>query len=90
MSNKVSFLEKLGSTIRRFRKERKMSLDTLSALCNCEKANLSRIESGKTNATVYTLYNISRVMGIAMSTLFEEAMAEQETDEDSTGRQVAA
>lgn len=70
-SNKGPFLEKLGATIRRFRKERNMSLDTLAALCDYEKANLSRIESGKTNATVYTLYNISRVMGIEMCKFFE-------------------
>ncbi|MBS1595320.1 MAG: helix-turn-helix transcriptional regulator [Bacteroidetes bacterium] len=71
ISNKGPFLEKLGANIRRFRKERNMSLDTLAALCDYEKANLSRIESGKTNATVYTLYNISKVMGIEMCKFFE-------------------
>ena len=72
MSNKISFLEKLGSQIRRFRKEQNMSLDKLAALCDYEKANLSRIESGKTNATVFTLYNISKVMNIDMRRFFEE------------------
>ncbi len=71
ISNKGPFLEKLGANIRRFRKERNMSLDTLAALCDYEKANLSRIESGKTNATVFTLYNISKVMGIEMCKFFE-------------------
>lgn len=77
ISNKGSFLEKLGANIRRFRKERNMSLDTLAALCDYEKANLSRIESGKTNATVYTLYNISKVMGIEMCRFFEEPGGER-------------
>lgn len=75
ISNKGSFLEKLGANIRRFRKERNMSLDTLAALCDYEKANLSRIEAGKTNATVYTLYNISRVMGVEMCKFFEDSGA---------------
>ena len=77
ISNKGPFLEKLGANIRRFRKERNMSLDTLAALCDYEKANLSRIESGKTNATIFTLYNISKVMGIEMCKFFEDYHGEQ-------------
>jgi transcriptional regulator with XRE-family HTH domain len=56
------FLAVLGKSIRDKRKEKKLSQDKLAALCNVEKANLSRIESGKTNATILTLRKISEVL----------------------------
>jgi transcriptional regulator with XRE-family HTH domain len=66
------FLAKLGAKIRTIRKEKKMSLDKLAALCDYEKANLSRIESGKTNTTILTLYTISKVMDVHVCTFFED------------------
>ncbi len=56
------FLLSVGKKIREKRKEKKLSQDKLAALCNVEKANLSRIESGKTNATILTLRKISNVL----------------------------
>lgn len=71
MSDKI-FLAKLGAKIRKVRKEKSLSLDKLAALCDYEKANLSRIESGKTNTTILTLYTLSRVMGVKVSDFFED------------------
>ena len=42
----------------------------ISALCNSEKACLSRIENGRTNATVITLKKIADAIGIPLSELF--------------------
>ena len=42
----------------------------ISALCNSEKAYLSRIENGRTNATVITLKKIADAIGIPLSELF--------------------
>ena len=71
MSKEV-FLLKLGAKIRTVRKEKKMSLDKLAALCDFEKANLSRIETGKTNTTILTLHTISRVMEVPLCEFFKE------------------
>ena len=64
--SKEQFLAKLGTKIRKIRKEKNLSLDKLAALCDYEKANLSRIESGKTNTTIITLYTLSKVMEVPL------------------------
>ena len=70
--SKEIFLVKLGEKIRKARKEKNLSLDKLAALCDYEKANLSRIESGKTNTTILTLYTISKAMDIDIRQFFED------------------
>jgi transcriptional regulator with XRE-family HTH domain len=70
--SKEAFLLKLGAKIRKTRKEKNLSLDKLAALCDYEKANLSRIESGKTNTTVITLYNISKAMEVPINEFFKD------------------
>ena len=64
------YLIELGKKIRHKRQEKKLSLDKLALLCDVEKANLSRIESGKTNFTVLTLRKISVVLFTHPSELF--------------------
>ena len=71
MGDKV-FLAKMGAKIRAIRKDKKLTLDTLAALCDFEKANLSRIESGKTNTTVLTLFTLSKAMNVEVSQFFDE------------------
>jgi transcriptional regulator with XRE-family HTH domain len=70
--SKEIFLTKLGANIRKVRKERNLSLDKLAALCDYEKANLSRIESGKTNTTIITLHKISQVMEVPLCEFFKD------------------
>ena len=72
--NKYSKEEKecllnLGSKIREIRRAKGMVQQQLAALCNSEKASLSRIESGKTNATVITLQKIAAVLEVPISDL---------------------
>jgi transcriptional regulator with XRE-family HTH domain len=64
------YLIELGRKIRERRKEKKMSQDEVAALCDIEKANLSRIENGKTNSTILTLRKISLVLFNHTSELF--------------------
>ena len=71
MGDKI-FLAKMGGKIRTIRKEKKLTLDTLAALCDFEKANLSRIESGKTNTTVLTLFTLSKAMNVDVRQFFED------------------
>jgi len=70
--NEEEYLVQLGRKIRDKRKEQKLSQDKLAALCDIEKANLSRIETGKTNATVLTLKKIGKALFVNFSEMFAE------------------
>ena len=67
---KISQLQqKIGNRIRELRESKGISQQNLAAICNFEKANLSRIEAGRTNPTVSTLYKISQAMDISLTEL---------------------
>jgi transcriptional regulator with XRE-family HTH domain len=67
---KISQLQqKIGQRIRELRESKGISQQNLAAVCNFEKANLSRIEAGRTNPTVSTLYKISQALEITISEL---------------------
>lgn len=61
----------IGRNIKGIRGEKNISQQDLAALCNFEKSNLARIESGRTNATVLTLLKISKALNVSLSRLFE-------------------
>ena len=68
----TTFLVKLGKRIKAIRKEKKISQITLASHCNFEKANMSRIEAGRTNPTVLTLKKISGGLGVHIRELFKD------------------
>lgn len=69
---KISQLQqKIGQRIRELRESKGFSQQNLAAICNFEKANLSRIEAGRTNPTVSTLYKISQALEITISELVD-------------------
>lgn len=43
-----------------------MSAQELAGLCNFEKSNMSRLESGNTNPTIWTLYKICQALGVSL------------------------
>ncbi len=53
------------------RESKGISQQNLAAVCNFEKANLSRIEAGRTNPTVSTLYKISQALETTISELVD-------------------
>ena len=71
MTDKELLQITIGKRIRKLRLDRNMALNELAAHCNIEKSNFSRIESGRTNPTIYTLKKISDKLGIALSELVE-------------------
>jgi transcriptional regulator with XRE-family HTH domain len=60
----------LGNRIKQGRKEKKLSLGALAADCEIDKANLSRIESGKVNITVLTLNKIATRLFGSLQAMF--------------------
>ncbi|WMC07176.1 MAG: hypothetical protein PQ275_17950 [Elizabethkingia anophelis] len=67
LMSKEEFQKAIGKRIKYLRTGQNMSQAELAALCNFEKSNMNRIESGKTNPSSYTLYRISVSLGVKLS-----------------------
>jgi len=70
--NESDLQVKLGERIKAIRVKRNMTQNDLAIACDFEKASMSRIESGKSNPTVKTLYRISTELHITLADLFAE------------------
>ncbi|MBS1617284.1 MAG: helix-turn-helix transcriptional regulator [Bacteroidetes bacterium] len=64
------YLAGLGANIRKARKDKQWSLVKLAALSNHEKANLSRLEAGRTNPSIMTLMTLSRALEVDIIVFF--------------------
>ena len=62
---------KIGLKIRELRIERNFSIQQFSDLLNIEYNNLIRIEKGRTNPTISTLYKISQFLDIKLSEIVD-------------------
>lgn len=59
----------LGHRIKLARLGKNLTQSALAELCKCEKAAMSRIESGHINLTILTLQKISKALEVPMSDL---------------------
>jgi len=64
-------LVRIGKNIRKIRNEKNISQQDLAAVCNFEKSNMSRIESGKTNLTIGTLLKICEALHVKLSDVID-------------------
>jgi len=64
------FLKKLGQKIRTVRHEKQMSLNQLSAQFGLEKSSISKLENGKSNSTVLTLWGLSEALNVPVERFF--------------------
>ena len=69
--NESELSKSLGSRIHKLREEQNISQQDLAALCNFEKSNMARIESGRTNPTFLTLHKISVALNVSLSILVD-------------------
>ena len=69
----------LGNRIRKLREERSISQQALAEMCNIEKSNMARIEAGRTNPTLLTMYKISSALKVSLAELvdFDSKMSEE-------------
>lgn len=63
------FLWKLGQRIKKIREEKGMQQIELAVEIDYDKSNTSRLESGRLNLRIGTLYKVSRALGITLSEL---------------------
>ena len=61
---------KVGKRIQEIRIEKEMSQQDLAARCNFEKSNMSRLESGRANATLLTIQIVANALGVPVVELF--------------------
>ena len=61
---------KVGKRIQEIRIEQNLSQQDLAAKCNFEKSNMSRLEAGRSNATLSTLEVVSKALEVDVLELF--------------------
>ena len=62
---------RLGKRIKELREQNELTQLDIATHCDFEKTSISRIEAGRTNATVTTLYKISKALGIELKEMFD-------------------
>lgn len=76
----VQLLKKIGQRIKTIRETKgitqdnlgiAMSLDRPKTVKEYDKSNVSRLESGKTNPRIFTLYRVSQALGISLDELMK-------------------
>ena len=65
------YLHSIKDKIKEIRLEKGISQQDLAAKCNFEKANMSRIEAGRTNLTIKNAYKISLALGVRLKDLLD-------------------
>ncbi len=63
--------KKIGLKVRELRESMGLSIQQLSDKIDIEYNNMIRIEMGRTNPTIWTLYKISDSLGIRLITLVD-------------------
>ena len=71
MDDSQKFLIGLGKNVARLRKAKGLKQTDLSYACDMDKANLIRIEKGRTNPTSLTLRKLAQVLGIKTQDFYE-------------------
>lgn len=66
MKDKKQLQLAIGKRIKTLREERNIAQQDLAAKCNLEKSNLSRLEAGGTNPTIYTLKRIADNLEVSL------------------------
>lgn len=69
--NKKDFAIVLGKRVRELRIRRGLTLEALALEAGIEIKQLSRIEYGEINTTVYQIYNLSQCLEINLYEVFE-------------------
>ena len=70
--NKDEVSKMVGSKIRNIRNDKRLTIERVAFDAGMEYTQLSRIEHGKINTSIYHIYKISRSLNIRMPYLFNE------------------
>lgn len=63
--------KKVAERIIKLREERGLSQQEFAGMLDYEKSNMSRLESGKVNIKLNTIYKVAQALNISMSELLD-------------------
>ncbi|UII29892.1 helix-turn-helix domain-containing protein [Fulvivirga ulvae] len=63
--------KKIGQRIIELRTQKGWSQSDLARACNKDRQAVEKLENGKVNPTLYTLYEISKALGVSLERLVE-------------------
>ena len=66
--------QSIGIRIRRYRKERGLTQQTLAEISNQEPSNISHIERGATKLSLPTIVNIANALGVTVDDLLCDSL----------------
>lgn len=61
----------IGKKIKSIRESKGITQQAVADICDFEKSNVSRIESGRTNMTIKNLFKISQALNVKMKELVD-------------------
>jgi ribosome-binding protein aMBF1 (putative translation factor) len=72
MRTKEEIASQLGHKIRTLRVQKNMTMEELALESGMDYSQLSRIERGKINTSVYQIYTLARVLEVPANTIFRD------------------
>jgi transcriptional regulator with XRE-family HTH domain len=69
--NEFQLYKAVGQRIKSIREKKGFTQQGLADLCNFEKSNMSRIETGRSNLTLKTLLTISNALNVQIKQLVD-------------------
>ncbi|WP_406844102.1 helix-turn-helix domain-containing protein [Flavobacterium soyae] len=63
--------EKIGQRIVELRKEKGWNQSDLARACKKDRQSIERLENGKLNMTIYTLFQVATALDISLSKLVD-------------------
>ncbi len=66
-------IDAVARKIKQYREQRKLTVQELAYRCDMERSNLSRIEAGRSNCTIKTLFIICEALDIHLVDLFSSS-----------------
>ncbi|MGZ3834901.1 MAG: helix-turn-helix domain-containing protein [Mucilaginibacter sp.] len=70
-NNYTNLQEKFGAHLKRMREGKSLSLRSLAANCNLDDSQISKIENGKTNIQLSTIFELAKGLGIEPKDLLD-------------------
>lgn len=75
--------KELGMKIRYYRKEKRITQERLAELCGFHPTYIGQLERGEKNASIETLYRVSRGLSVSMCSLLGEMESTLDRQEQS-------
>ena len=67
---KEEFCARVGNRIRKLRLEKQLSIEKLALEAGMEYSQVSRIELGRINTSIYQIYQIAKSLDVTISEIF--------------------